>query len=153
MEESMGMREEIDAALEAHALWRKRFKDYLAGRAPFDVDRASATDRCGFGHWLDREGYRLMPTELHAQIREAHAAFHHVAAEVIRAIKEKRFADAHKAIAVNGAFDRASARLAYLMRRATLKEPRGARAPAAAGEAPPAEPLQAAEAQDDAAPA
>ena len=57
------MKSEIDAALEAHAAWRKHFRDYLSGRASFDVASAGASDLCQFGRWLSREGYRLMPSD------------------------------------------------------------------------------------------
>ena len=70
---------EIEAALQAHAAWRKRFRDYLYGHATFDPDAVSATDQCDFGRWLDREGHRLMPGDLHQRIRDAHGEFHRIA--------------------------------------------------------------------------
>lgn len=116
----MGMKDEIDAALQAHAAWRKRFKDFLSGHAAFDIDAVSATDRCDFGRWLDREGYRLMPSDLHGRIREAHGEFHRVAAGIIESIKQRHFDEAHRDIAPEGALNQASARLAELLLKATL---------------------------------
>ncbi len=133
----MGMREEIDAALHAHAAWRTRFKDYLSGRAPFDTNLAGVTDQCDFGRWLAKEGYRLMPSEIHGQIQEAHAEFHRVAGEVVRKIKEKRFEEVRQDLAAEGAFNLTSARLSDLLRKASLREKSPA---AAAATAPPAEP-------------
>lgn len=116
----MGMKDEIDAALQAHAAWRKRFKDYLSGHGAFDIDAVSATDQCDFGRWLDKEGHRLMPSDLHGRIREAHSEFHRVAAGIIESIKQRRFDEAHRDIAPQGALNQASARLAELLLKATL---------------------------------
>jgi hypothetical protein len=125
----MGMREEIDAALQAHAAWRRHFKDYLSGRAAFDTHLAGVTDQCAFGRWLAREGHRLMPGEIHGQIIAAHAEFHQVAGEIVRNIKERRFDLVRQALAPDGAFNRSSARLADLLRKASLREPNATAAP------------------------
>lgn len=117
------MKSEVEQALDAHALWRKRFKDYLNGRAAFDVANAGATDQCQFGQWLNREGYRLMPTDLYGQIREAHDDFHRVAASIIQKIKDKQFADARQDLSASGPFNQASERLAGFLLRAKLREP------------------------------
>jgi hypothetical protein len=130
----MGMREEIDAALQAHAAWRKHFKDYLSGRAPFDTKLAGVTDQCDFGRWLAQEGHRLMPGEMHGQIVEAHAEFHHIAGEIVRKIKEKQFDEVRGDLGPDGAFNQSSARLSDLLRKASLREK------SAAATAPPAVP-------------
>lgn len=134
----MGMREEIDAALHAHAAWRAHFKDYLSGRASFDTHLAGVTDQCAFGRWLANEGHRLMPGEIHGQIIEAHAEFHRVAGEIVRNIKEKRFDLVKQGLSPEGAFNRTSARLSDLLHKATLRE-RSAAAPAPAPAAPAGE--------------
>ncbi len=125
----MGMKDEIDAALQAHAAWRKRFKDYLNGHAPFDLDTVAVTDQCDFGRWLNKEGHRLMPTELHGEICAAHTEFHRVAGEIIQKIKQKQFEEARQDIARDGTLNQVSAQLTALLLKATLREPGG---PAAA---------------------
>ncbi len=134
----MGMKDEIDAALQAHAAWRKHFKDYLYGHAAFDLDAVSATDQCDFGRWLGKEGHRLMPTELHDQITTAHAEFHRVAGSIIQMIKQKQFDEARQDIAREGALNRVSAQLTALLLKATLRE--------AGGTSPTGEPARAPEA-------
>ena len=118
----MGMREEIDAALQAHAAWRKHFKDYLSGRASFDTKLAGVTDQCDFGRWLAAEGHRLMPGEIHDQIAEAHAEFHRVAGEIVSKIKEKRFDDVRQDLGPDCAFNQSSAKLSDLLHKASLRE-------------------------------
>jgi len=129
----MGMREEIDTALQAHAAWRARFKDYLSGRTAFDTALAGVTDQCAFGRWLAREGSRLMPGELHGQIHDIHAEFHRVAGEIVRKIKEKRFDEVKQDLSAEGAFNQTSARLSDLLHKASLRDK------GAAATAPPTE--------------
>ena len=124
----MGMKSEIEQALEAHAVWRKRFKDYLNGRGSFDAATVGANDQCQFGQWLNREGSRLMPTSLYGDIRAAHDEFHRVAASIVQKIKDKQFAEARQDLAAEGPFNGASERLKGILLRATLREPGGAAA-------------------------
>lgn len=131
----MGMKDEIDAALQAHAAWRKHFKDYLYGHAAFDLDNVSTTDQCDFGRWMGKEGHRLMPTELHDQITTAHAEFHRVAADIVHKIKQKQYEAARQDIAREGTLNRVSAQLTALLLKAALREPGGA---SRAGEPAPA---------------
>lgn len=121
----MGMKKEIEEALHAHALWRKRFRDFLNGRASIDIATVSATDQCDFGKWLDREGHRMIPSELHGEICAAHKEFHQIAAGIIQKIKEKRFAEAHEDISQEGSLNRASSRLGDLLLKLSLREPTG----------------------------
>jgi hypothetical protein len=137
------MREEIDAALQAHAAWRAHFKDYLSGRTSFDTQLAGVTDQCDFGRWLASEGNRLMPADMHGLVDEAHAEFHRVAGEIVHNIKEKRFDLVKRDLAPEGAFNQASARLSDLLHKASLREKGPAAASPqreAAAPAPPEDP-------------
>lgn len=133
----MGMKIEIEEALLAHSAWRKRFKDYLNGKAPFDVVTARDSHHCQFGDWLDHEGYRLMPEKRRAEVQAAHEEFHRVAAGIVQKIHEKRFAQAKEDLAADGPLNRASARLSESLVKAKLHEP-SAVAPASSPEADPA---------------
>ena len=119
----MGIKSEIEQALEAHAAWRKRFRDFLSGHASFDVASVGATDQCQFGKWLNHEGEHLLPTELHDDIRAAHDEFHRIAASILQKIRDKQFAAAHGDLAPDGAFNQASVHLADFLFKATLHAP------------------------------
>lgn len=116
----MGMKSEIEAALLAHATWRKHFRDYLNGKGAFDLMTAGASHECDFGKWLDHEGHRLMPAGRHDEVRSAHEEFHQIVLEILQKIKEKRFVEAHRDIAADGALNRVSIRLANMLRKASL---------------------------------
>lgn len=133
----MAMKNEIEEALHAHAVWRKQFRDFLNGRAPFDLATVGATDQCTLGKWLDNEGHRMIPSELHDEIRAVHKEFHQIAAGIIHKIKEKRFAEAHEDISPDGPLNRASLRLEDLLLKLSLREPAGAGSPSPQNEPAP----------------
>lgn len=122
----MAMKSEVEDALHAHTLWRTRFKDFLNGKSSFDIESISATDRCNFGKWLDNEGYRMIPSSLREEICTVHTEFHQIAADIVRKIKEKRFAEAKQDIAQDGALNKASLRLRDLLLKLSLREPAAA---------------------------
>ena len=132
----MSMKFEIDAALMAHSAWRKRFRDYLNGKASFDLKTAGDSHQCQFGKWFDNEGHRLMPQKRQGDIRAAHDEFHRIAAEIVQKITEKRFAEVRADISSDGALNRASARLSELLLKASLHEPAAPAAPQATESAP-----------------
>jgi hypothetical protein len=135
----MGMKSEIEQALDTHAAWRKRFRDFLNGRGAFDTATVGVNDQCQFGQWLNREGGRLMPSSLYGDIRAAHDEFHQVAAGIIQKIKDKQFAEARQALAPEGPFNGASERLKSILLKATLrKEGEGGAAPVESAPAAPA---------------
>jgi hypothetical protein len=111
----MSMKSEIRAALHAHAAWRKQFRDILNGRVPFDLEQISATDQCIFGQWLNNEGQRLIPADLHQEISAAHKEFHQFAAEILQKIRQKRYAEARVDISPDGGLNRASLRLRKML--------------------------------------
>jgi len=119
----MRMKIEIEQALAAHSAWRKHFKDYLNGKASFDVMSAGDSHRCQFGDWLDNEGYRLMPAKRRAEVQEAHDEFHRIAAGIVQKIREKQYAEAKEDLATDGPLNRASARLSESLVKAKLHEP------------------------------
>lgn len=132
----MSIKFEIDAALLAHSAWRKRFRDYLNGKASFDIKTAGDSHQCQFGNWLDNEGHRLMPPKRQGDIRAAHDEFHRIAAEIVQKITEKRFVEVRADISSDGALNRASGRLSELLLKARLHEPAAPGAPQATESAP-----------------
>ncbi len=118
----MSIKSEIETVLNAHAAWRENFKDILNGRAAFDLSKISATDKCFFGNWLENEGKRMIPADLHTEISAVHKEFHSKAAEIIQKIKEKRFAEARKDIELDGVLNLLSMRLKSLVLKIKFKE-------------------------------
>lgn len=131
----MAMKSEIEAALHAHAAWRERFKDILNGRAPFDLAIISDAHLCALGKWLDSEGNRMIPSELHSEICVVHTEFHQIAAGIIQMIRDKRYPAAHEAIALDGPLNQTSLRLRGLLVKLSFREPPVASKPSPLDEA------------------
>jgi hypothetical protein len=132
----MGMKSEIEEALQAHYAWREHFKDILYGRAPFELKSIAAPDQCVLGKWLVNEGQRMIPTELHDDICAVHAEFHHIAADIIQKIKDKRYVEAKKDIELDGALNQTSLRLRGMLVKLSFTEPAKAGMPDAGSEQP-----------------
>lgn len=119
----MAMKSEIEMALQAHAAWRERFKNILNGRAPFDLQEINASNQCTLGKWLINEGQRMIPCELYDEICTVHQKFHHIAAEIIQKIKDKRYVEAHADISLEGPLNLTSMKLRSLLVKLSFKEP------------------------------
>ena len=119
----MTIKAEIQQALEAHAAWRARFKDFLGGKAALDEAAIGDTHGCRFGNWLDNEGYRLMPESRRDEVRAAHDEFHKIADGIVQKIHAKQFAEAKADLARDGPLNQASARLTDALIKARLYEP------------------------------
>lgn len=119
----MAMKSEIEAALQAHAAWREHFKDILNGRATFDLKSIASHDQCVLGKWLINEGQRMIPAELHKEIYAVHQDFHRLAADIIQKIKDKRYAEAHEDISLEGPLNLTSLKMRSLLVKLSFKEP------------------------------
>jgi methyl-accepting chemotaxis protein len=73
-----GARDEISAAIQAHALWAFHLQDAIkTGRSEFSAEAVGADDQCEFGKWLyARLGSANGDTAMFMEIRELHAEFH-----------------------------------------------------------------------------
>lgn len=107
----MGLKQDIEHAIQAHGAWKTRFRDYLSGKTAIDLNAVGETNCCKLGQWLEQEGRKLLPQKNHEEISRLHAEFHQVAAEVTRKIKQKDFAGARKDLAPDGIFNQASRNL------------------------------------------
>jgi Ser/Thr protein kinase RdoA (MazF antagonist) len=105
-------REEIDAILAAHASWKARFRDFLAGKTGMDIATLGDTEHCAFGSWLDHYGAKHLKKEQFEEIGALHAEFHKVAADIVARLKSHDYDGAHAAIAAGGALEQASGALA-----------------------------------------
>lgn len=102
---------DFDQIIVAHSNWKKRFVAHLEGREKLVPDMVAKDNACDFGKWLHGEGraYENRPEYLAA--RDAHAAFHQMAAATLN--QAARVSNKDQALALVGAktdYSRASAR-------------------------------------------
>ena len=105
-------KEEIDAVLAAHAAWKARFRNFLAGKTGMDIATLGDTEHCAFGSWLDSYGAKLLKKEQFEEIGALHAEFHKVAGDIVSRLKGRDYDGAHAAVAAGGSLEQASGALA-----------------------------------------
>lgn len=76
----------MKAALDAHANWKKRLEQTLAGSSgeTLEVAKVASDNQCTLGQWLHGEGKQRFAkfSEYHSLIR-SHAEFHLTAGEIL----------------------------------------------------------------------
>lgn len=101
-------------AIAAHAAWKVKFKQLLAGKATLDSAMTRRSDVCEFGKWLAGAG-RAQLGAAFSGIDAAHKRFHAIAADVIDAHTAGRTEQVSKELGFGGGFARASAELTQLI--------------------------------------
>ena len=104
----MGLKHDIEDAIQVHGAWKAKFRDYLSGKTAIDLNAVGETNCCKLGQWLEQEGRKLLPQKNHEEICKLHAEFHQAAAEVTRKIKQKDFVGARQDLASDGILNQAS---------------------------------------------
>ncbi len=106
--------EAIQAAIWAHAGWKKRLKEIIeSGRVDVPIAKIRADDQCDFGRWLyGREiSAEEKASEHYRAVKELHAEFHEQAAAVAELAIHGKIAEATKAMDLFGEYARASSKL------------------------------------------
>src|SRR3972149_4878457 len=88
---------DFDDAIRAHVDWKLRLRMFLADQGErLSSDVAGRDNACELGQWLYGEGTKYAADHSYAELKVAHARFHKVAAEVLRAAEggDKRGAEA-----------------------------------------------------------
>ena len=103
---------DLEAALSAHAQWKKRLQDAIAkGESEFKVDTVKKDDACQFGKWL----YGLTPEERDSddckKVLTYHAEFHRTAADVLALALKGSKEEALKMLEYGGPYSHISGRL------------------------------------------
>ncbi|HJV89620.1 MAG TPA: CZB domain-containing protein [Holophagaceae bacterium] len=100
---------DFQEAMAAHRKWKAHLRLHIDGSSTdrMDPDLIGREDLCDLGCWIQGEGGLTMAAKPEFQtLRETHARFHQVAAEVLRLSKD---GDPHGAcLALDGPFYRAS---------------------------------------------
>lgn len=117
---------DFDDAIVSHLKWKIRLHDFLSGKGG-KLDSATAADArvCELGQWIDGEGQRYQETPDYRDLKEKHAAFHRVAAEVLRLAESGDRAGAMALLANGREFSSASRGIvgAIMRLERRLKEP------------------------------
>jgi Chemoreceptor zinc-binding domain len=103
--------EAIDTALAAHAAWKQRFSQFMAGTIDLDPEQVEQNNVCVFGKWLEGESAHQLPPQDYELVNRLHIQFHRVAAAIVRLKKEGHIEEAQAHLRIGGDFPKASAQL------------------------------------------
>lgn len=102
-------REAIDAALAAHAQWKKRLCDAIeSGQSTLQPADVRKDNECQFGRWLYGLPESDRQTGMFLKVRELHAAFHRTAGEILQLALSGRKAEGLKALEFGGPYGKAT---------------------------------------------
>lgn len=110
----MPYKDEIDAAISAHEVWKVRLAEAIESHTvDLPVDRICRDDCCEFGAWLYSDS--ITPIEKSSQryklVRHLHADFHKAAAEVAEFVLAGQAVVANDLMSETGRFSVVSKRL------------------------------------------
>jgi leucyl aminopeptidase (aminopeptidase T) len=112
---------DIRPPLRAHAEWLAQLREHVYGAGAPDVRILVRDDQCELGRWIYNDAARFRSLPEYEAARQAHAAFHDEAAEVIRLMRAGRRHEAALAIERGGPLQNRSAtmirRLVWLSHR------------------------------------
>ena len=106
------------SAIAAHQRWKNRLKDVVRGQSQEALDPAvvGRCDACALGQWLaTQEGDLRIAPELMTRLKEEHAQFHKLAAEVIRFSDQGLHQQALDALRTDAPYNRCSHRVTKLL--------------------------------------
>ena len=109
---------DLHAAIRDHTEWRKKFFHAISRRQPLDAASISQETSCALGQWLDddaRQIYRHLDSYRDCLV--VHTEFHLAAADVARAINEKRYDEALRMLGSGTDYSEASIALGLAITR------------------------------------
>jgi hypothetical protein len=105
----MVTKEAIDAALAAHAQWKKRLQDAIeTGQSTFQPENVRKDNVCQFGQWLFALPDADRQAAMFTKVRELHASFHRTAGEILHLALFGKKAEALKALEFGGPYGKAT---------------------------------------------
>ncbi|MFN8010191.1 MAG: CZB domain-containing protein [Holophagaceae bacterium] len=103
---------DLDHALEAHVLWKVRFRMAMLDQGSVDAEAAGGVVACDLGRWLQAEGReRLGGLVAFSECEARHRDFHAAAGRVARAINAGRLEEASRLLKPTETFTLSSAAL------------------------------------------
>ena len=114
----MSIQDEIKSAVTAHAAWKAGLHDAIeSGNSGLSVNTIGLDDQCDFGKWLHGTSITqaIRDTQEYLAAKEAHAAFHCMAAKVAELALAGNKAEANKLMGMGGEFSKASIKLTQAM--------------------------------------
>jgi hypothetical protein len=108
----MVTKEAIDAALAAHAQWKKRLQDAVAtGQSEFKADTVKKDNACQFGQWLYGLPLDDTKSDDYIKVKAFHADFHKTAGEILEFALTGKKQEAMQKLDTGGSYGAATGKL------------------------------------------
>jgi hypothetical protein len=118
----MSQKEEINAALAAHAQWKKRLQEAIEKtESEFKVEIVKKDNECQFGRWLYGLPSATKDNPEYQNIIALHAEFHKIASEILALALNGNKTEALKKLEFGGAYSSISGKLVIALRQLEKK--------------------------------
>ena len=108
----MVTKEAIDAALTAHAQWKRRLQDAVStGKSEFKPEVVKTDNACQFGQWLHGLPATDTNNEHYTKVKTLHADFHKIAGEILRLALTGKKEEALKKLDYGGEYSSTTGKL------------------------------------------
>jgi len=100
---------DLDHAIEAHAMWKLKFRNAISNKETLDVETISKDNCCELGKWLYGDAKsKFNKLTSYAECIQKHANFHTEAGKVAKTINAKDYTKAQAMIDAGTPFAAAS---------------------------------------------
>lgn len=98
-----------DEAIRAHARWKTLLHIYLTHPdGSIDVNNLQSDCKCDLGRWIYAEGAKYSALPEYTALKDAHAKFHYIAAEIVKKVDAGQRLNPDVEIGIGSAFGKAS---------------------------------------------
>ena len=98
-----------DEAIRAHARWKTLLHIYLGHPdGSIEVNNLQSDCKCDLGRWIYAEGAKYNTLPEYTVLKEAHAKFHHIAAEIVRKVDAGQRLNSDVELGMSSPFSKAS---------------------------------------------
>lgn len=106
------------SAIATHQRWKNRLKEVVTGQSTESLDPTvvGRCDACALGMWLvSQAGDARIPPHLLEKLKQEHAQFHKLAADIIRLSDQGRAEEALQGLRTDAPYNRTSHRVTKLL--------------------------------------
>ncbi len=103
---------DFDSAILAHSQWKRRLRDAIDKNESIDAAETANDDQCELGKWIRGDGGKTYGADpVFGQLRDDHAGFHRIAADVAESVNQGDRARVDEMLGVSGPFSKCSAKV------------------------------------------
>lgn len=102
-------------AAAAHREWNTKLRMYINGSGELKADIVQKDNACALGTWIHGEGSKNASLKEYEDLKQCHAEFHKIAADVVRLVDANQIDKAKAMIDAGGKFRELSMKIMGLL--------------------------------------